>query len=113
MIKDQSLSEQTHSHPHWQRNLWAVIVAELLTILAFQAALILIPYYIQQMGITDTKAVSTWTGAYQAVGAIAFAISTPIWGILGDRYGRKLMLVRAMIATTVVLVLMGLARTPG
>jgi DHA1 family multidrug resistance protein-like MFS transporter len=113
LIKDQTLPAQTRSHPHWQRNLWAVIVAELLTILAFQAALILIPYYIQQMGITDTKAVSTWTGAYQAVGAIAFAISTPIWGILGDRYGRKLMLVRAMIATTVVLVLMGLARTPG
>jgi MFS transporter, DHA1 family, multidrug resistance protein len=100
-------------HPHWQRNLWAVIVAELLTILAFTAALILIPYYIQQMGITDTKAVSSWTGAYQAVGAVAFAISTPIWGLLGDRYGRKLMLVRAMIATTVVLLLMGLARTPG
>lgn len=113
MIKDQALTAQTHPHPHWQRNLWAVIVAELLTILAFQAALILIPYYIQQMGITDTKAVSTWTGAYQAVGAVAFAISTPIWGMLGDRYGRKLMLVRAMIATTVVLVLMGLARTPG
>ena len=81
--------------------------------MAFHAALILVPYYIQQMGISDTRAVSSWTGAYQAVGAVAFAIATPLWGTLGDRYGRKLMLVRAMIATTVVLVLMGLARTPG
>lgn len=97
----------------WQVNLWAIVAAELLTILAFHAALILVPYYIQQMGITDTRSVSSWTGAYQAVGAVAFAISTPIWGMLGDRYGRKLMLVRAMIATTIVLVLMGLARTPG
>ncbi|MCE5259608.1 MAG: MFS transporter [Chloroflexi bacterium] len=97
----------------WKINLWAIVAAELLTILAFNAALMLVPYYIQQMGITDTKEVSTWTGAYQAIGAVAFAVSTPIWGMLGDRYGRKLMLMRSMIATTSVLVLMGLARTPG
>ncbi|MHB9033004.1 MAG: MFS transporter [Anaerolineae bacterium] len=97
----------------WQVNLWAIVAAELLTILAFNAALILVPYYIQEMGITDVKAVASWTGAYQAIGAVAFAVSTPIWGMLGDRYGRKLMLVRSMIATTTVLVLMGLARTPG
>jgi DHA1 family multidrug resistance protein-like MFS transporter len=110
---DQVLPERSSLYPHWQRNLWAVILAELLTILAFQAAVILVPYYIQHMGIIDTKSVSNWTGAYQAIGAVAFAISTPIWGILGDRYGRKLMLVRSMIATTGVLVLMGMARTPG
>ncbi|NLV74827.1 MAG: multidrug efflux MFS transporter [Chloroflexi bacterium] len=96
----------------WQINLWAIVAAELLTILAFNAALILVPYYIQQMGITDLNEVARWTGIYQATGAVAFAIATPIWGFLGDRFGRKMMLVRSMIATTTVLVLMGLARTP-
>ncbi|MHB1293860.1 MAG: MFS transporter [Anaerolineae bacterium] len=97
----------------WQRNLFTIVVTELLTIMAFQAGYILIPYYIQQMGITDTAAVASWTGAYQSVGSVAFAIATPIWGALGDRFGRKLMLVRAMIATCLVLALMGLAQTPG
>jgi DHA1 family multidrug resistance protein-like MFS transporter len=47
------------------------------------------------------------------VGGIAFAIFTPIWGAVGDRYGRKLMLVRAMIATSIILCLMAFTRTPG
>jgi len=96
----------------WQRNLWVIVVVEILAILAFQGGFILIPYYIQEMGITDVKQVSAWTGAYQSVGAVGFAVSTPIWGILGDRHGRKLMLLRAMIATSLVLGLTGLVRNP-
>jgi MFS transporter, DHA1 family, multidrug resistance protein len=96
----------------WQSNLWITVVAEVLTILAFQAGQMLVPYYIQQMGITDLRQVGEWTGYYQSVGSITFAIATPIWGILGDRYGRKPMLVRAMVACVVVLALTGLARTP-
>jgi DHA1 family multidrug resistance protein-like MFS transporter len=88
------------------------VFAQIMTILAFQASFVLIPYYIQQMGITDVREVSAWTGAYQSAGAIAFAVFTPIWGALGDRYGRKIMLVRAMASTAVIMALMGFARTP-
>ena len=96
----------------WQRNLWTIVVAELIVILGFQAGFILIPYYLQDMGIHDLRAVGAWTGAYQAVGSIGFAVSTPLWGVLGDRYGRKLMLMRAMVACVVILGLMGFVRTP-
>lgn len=98
--------------PLWQRNLTAAAIGQVLNILSFQASFVLIPYYIQQMGITDQTAVSAWTAAYQTAGAVAFAIFTPIWGVVGDRYGRKPMLVRATVATAAMLVLMGLARTP-
>jgi MFS transporter, DHA1 family, multidrug resistance protein len=96
----------------WQRNLWVIAIAELLTLMAFQASFVLIPYHIQQLGVTDPREVAKWTGAFQSLGSISFALATPVWGLLGDRYGRKLMLVRAMIATTVVLALLGLVRTP-
>jgi len=96
----------------WQRNLWVIAIAELLTLMAFQASFVLIPYFIQELGVTDLREVANWTGAFQSVGAISFAIATPIWGLLGDQHGRKLMLVRAMVATTVVLLLLGFVRTP-
>ncbi len=96
----------------WQRNLWVIAIAELLTLMAFQASFVLIPYFIQELGVTDLREVANWTGAFQSVGAISFAIATPIWGMLGDKHGRKLMLVRAMVATTVVLLLLGFVRTP-
>lgn len=96
----------------WQRTVWATVVAEILALLAFQAGAILIPYYVQELGITDMARVAAWTGAYQSAGGIGFAVFTPIWGALGDRYGRKVMLMRAMAATWIILFLMGLARTP-
>ncbi len=96
----------------WQRNLIAISLAQVLTILAFQASIILIPYYVQEMGMTDKAQLSTWTGLYQSLGSVGFAVFTPIWGVLGDRYGRKMMLVRAIIGTMLTLVLMGFARTP-
>ncbi len=98
--------------PLWQRNLIAISFAQVFTILAFQASIILIPYYVQEMGMTDMAQVGAWTGLYQSLGGVGFAVFTPIWGILGDRYGRKVMLVRAIIGTMVMLFLMGLARTP-
>ena len=70
------------------------------------------PYYVQEMGISDLRQVGAWTGAYQSAGSVAFALATPIWGVLGDRYGRKVMLVRAMGSAALLLVLMGLARSP-
>jgi len=97
----------------WQRNLWVIVVVEILAILSFQAGFNFIPYYIQEMGITDIKQVGAWTGAYQSLGSVGFAISTPIWGVLGDRYGRKVMLVRAMVATSLVMGLTGLVGSPG
>lgn len=104
--------QQSSRGVSWQRNLWSTVVAELLTILGFTAGSVLVPYYVQKMGITGVREVGAWTGAYQSVGSVAFAVSTPIWGALGDRYGCKMMLVRAMGSAAVVLILMGLARNP-
>ena len=67
----------------WQRNLWAIVAAEVMALLSFQASFILIPYYIQELGITDVAQVAAWTGAFQSIGAIGFTIATPIWGALG------------------------------
>ena len=97
----------------WQRNLTITAIAEVLIILSSQAAFNLVPYYVQQMGITEPRQVTTYTAAYQSVGLVTFAIFTPIWGILSDRYGRKPMFVRAIAATFVCTTLMALARTPG
>lgn len=96
----------------WQRNLWATVVAEVMALMSFQASFVLIPFYIQELGINDVAQIAAWTGAYQSLGAIGFTLATPIWGTLGDRYGRKLMLVRAMFATSLTLAAIGIVRTP-
>jgi MFS transporter, DHA1 family, multidrug resistance protein len=96
----------------WQRNLWILATAEMLTMLVVQAGYGLVPYYVQQMGLTDTRRVSLWFGSYQALGTAGYALSLPAWGVLADRYGRKLGVVRALASTSVIAALNAVVRTP-
>ena len=38
-----------------------------------------------------------WTAASASASGLSMAIASPIWGVLGDRYGRKPMLIRSML----------------
>jgi len=51
-------------------------------------------------------------GWSSAAFGITMAISAPIWGLVADRYGRKLMVIRSMLGGSLVLGLMGLATRP-
>ncbi len=67
-----------------------------------------LPLYLRHLGVPERQL--EWTsGLMFAAPFFAATIATPIWGFLGDRHGRKLMVVRAALGLTVVAALMGLA----
>ncbi|HOT90344.1 MAG TPA: MFS transporter [Anaerolineae bacterium] len=94
----------------WQRNLWATWAAEFLALMGFSATAPLWAYYIQDLGVHG-DAVARWNGLIVSAPAFTMAVMGPIWGMLSDRYGRKLMVMRAMFGGSVLLALMGFART--
>lgn len=59
-----------------------------------------------------TVGVTVWAGVLGAVNSGFSALSAPLWGALGDRWGRKAMMVRAGIFLGASYVLMSLVRTP-
>ena len=69
-----------------------------------------LPFYIQDLGIKDLHQVAIWAGLLGTAPALGLIISAPIWGMLADRFGRKIMVERAMFAGGILLVLMGLAK---
>jgi DHA1 family multidrug resistance protein-like MFS transporter len=91
----------------WKRNLYVIWAAELAAIAGFSVIFPFLPYYVQELGITELHAVELWSGVLFAAQAVTMAISAPIWGSLADRYGRKLMVQRAMFGGAVVISLMG------
>jgi DHA1 family multidrug resistance protein-like MFS transporter len=91
----------------WQRNLYTLWVAELIAIAGFTVVLPFLPYYVQDLGVTAQGQVEFWSGLLFASQAIAMAIFSPIWGSVADRYGRKLMVERAMFGGAVVMGAMG------
>ncbi len=96
----------------WKRNFYSIGVAEFLAIAGFGALGPILPFYIQELGITDPGQVKIWVGLVQSAGGISLAIFAPIWGRLADSYGRRIMFLRALVGGTVMMFCMGIATHP-
>jgi len=92
----------------WKINLYTVWAAQILSMMSFGFGLPFLPYYIQELGVVDQDKVKLYSGILSAVPAISMGIMAPIWGMLADRYGKKLMLLRAMFFASFIIGAMGL-----
>jgi len=92
----------------WKKNLHATWISQLIAIIGFQFVFPFIPLYIQELGVTGVNQVARWAGILAGIPGLTFAIFSPIWGSLADRYGRKLMVERAMFGGAIVTTCMGL-----
>ena len=94
---------------YWRRNLAVCLIGSFTTIVAMTLLLPFLPIYIAELGVTDQAAIAQWSGI--AFGATFFsaALVAPFWGWMADRFGRKLMLVRASLGMAIAMSLMGMA----
>jgi DHA1 family multidrug resistance protein-like MFS transporter len=76
--------------------------------MSFSFGLPFIPFYIQQLGVTSAQDVKLWSGILNAAPAVTMAFMAPVWGIISDKYGRKLMLIRAMLCAAFIIGGMGM-----
>ena len=91
----------------WKRNLAVIWIGELIAISGFSVFMPFLPYYVQELGISEVNQVAFWSGLLISAQGVTMAIVAPIWGSLADRYGRKIMVARAMFGGAVVITLMG------
>ncbi len=99
--------------PGWKRTLFVASVAQLMSMMAFSFVFPFIPLYIQQdLGVPDKLQAAAWSGWLSFCLGVSMAVFSPVWGYLADKYGRKIMLERAMFGGAVILTLMGVVRTP-
>lgn len=96
----------------WKRNLYAIWAAELLAIGGFGTSMPIIPFYLQDIGVTDPTLLKFWVGLIQAVSAVAMGVVAPVWGRVADSYGRRPMLLRAMFGGGAAVLLMAFVNSP-
>ncbi|EMA3640187.1 MFS transporter [Providencia stuartii] len=94
---------------NWRRNLAVCVFGSFTTVFAMTLILPFLPIYVEQLGVEGHSAIVQWSGIAYSATFITAGIFAPIWGMLGDRYGRKSMLVRASFGMTIAILLMGLA----
>ena len=95
----------------WRRNFYILLAAELFAIMGFQAVQPFLPYYIQEFNVEDLAEALVWAGYMGTAGGITMAISSPIWGTMADRFGRKAMVVRSMLGGGITVIFMAYAVT--
>jgi MFS family permease len=93
----------------WKRNLIVCLCGSFTTILAMTLLLPFLPIYVEQLGVTDHAAIVQWSGVAYGATFFSAALTAPLWGRLADRYGRKLMLIRASLGMAIAMSLIGMA----
>ena len=89
--------QQIHKRPiSWKRNLAVIWLAQSLTVIGFTFTFPFMPLFVQELGIPGGGQASLWAGILQVAMGIAMVLSSPVWGLASDRYGRKKNVLRAM-----------------
>jgi MFS family permease len=70
-----------------------------------------LPLYVEELGAVGHAAIVQWSGIAYGATFLAAALVAPLWGRLGDRYGRKSMLVRASFGMAVCMSLTGMVQS--
>ncbi|KAA3449561.1 MFS transporter [Mesorhizobium sp. SARCC-RB16n] len=104
-------TRQSGYNIHWRRNLAVCFAGSFSTLVAMTLLLPFLPLYVEQLGAQGHAAIVQWSGIAYGATFFAAAMVAPLWGRLGDRYGRKVMLVRASFGMAICMSLTGMVET--
>ena len=100
-------------HRTWRRTLASAWVAQALALVGFSFCTPFTRLYLRdELGVVDPIARARWAGYISAALPIVMFFSAPLWGIVADRVGRKVMVMRAMFGGALVVGLIGAATSP-
>ncbi len=97
--------------PPWKRSLYVMAFAQVVAATGFALFFPYLPFYVKKLGTSTGLSTAFWAGAVFSAQGISMMIASPFWGVLADRYGRKLMAERAFFGGFVVIFLMAFAKS--
>jgi MFS family permease len=81
-----------------RRNILAAAGAGCIGFTGFTLVMPFLPLYIAELGTTDIGEIALWTGLTLGATPTVTAISAPLWGRVGDKYGSKILVIRSLVA---------------
>lgn len=97
------------SAANWRQTLWAMVAIQFVTAVANSVLTPIMPLFLPELGVTGTSEIAIWAGILAGITSFVAAFTSPIWGRLSDRHGRKVMLIRSCVAIGLFTGLMGIA----
>ena len=102
--------DESQQYPYWRRNLRVLPAANLLCGVGFFLSWPFVPLMVRGLGVHEN--LETWVGYMLLVFYLVSFVINPIWGSIADHYGRKVMVLRAMMGMGSAMMLVPLASTP-
>lgn len=107
MFKDYKQYFSSEKEHLWKRNLFVLALAQFIAMVGMTSCIPFLPLYVRELGITNLADAKIWSGYVMGAATFSGVIFAPLWGYIGDKYGRKMMNVRAAAGLTVTIILMG------
>ena len=104
------VTDESARYPYWRRNLQTLPVATLMTSMGFAISFPFLPLMVRNLGVHEN--LETWIGNMMLVFYIISFLCGPIWGSIADYFGRKIMVLRAMLGMGFFMSLIPFATTP-
>ncbi|MDP3580771.1 MAG: MFS transporter, partial [Ignavibacteria bacterium] len=74
----------------WKKNLYALFISQFFYRAGTRSLIPFLPLFVQELGSTNVESTALWSGWIFASPFIVSFFTTPFWGSIGDKYGRKL-----------------------
>ena len=94
-----------------KQTVWIMFFAQMISMIGFSSIFPFLPLYVHELGTVTSLSEELCAGLVYSGQAFTMMIASPIWGALADRWGRKIMVERAMFGGAVVLTLMAFVRS--
>jgi len=110
LVRDRLTMATTPSTFPWKRNLAVLWVAQVLTTFGFSFTFPFYPIFFEQVGVSDPERAAFLAGVSGGLLGVGMGLFAPIWGTVGDRFGRRLNIIRALFLGALFLILSGYAQ---
>lgn len=95
---------------NWKKNLYVMWICQFLAMVGMSSIVPFLPLFIRELGITSIEETSKWSGLVFAGPFFVSLFLSSVWGNLGDKYGRKIMTIRATFGLAIAQVLIGFSQ---
>ncbi|MGP7817317.1 MFS transporter [Niallia sp. 01092] len=95
---------------NWKRNLWILWIGSFFTAASFFMVIPFLPIFLLEINVHQHT--EMWSGLIFSSAFFAGAISSPFWGRIADKYGRKPMIIRAGFALFIIYILVAFVTNP-
>ncbi|MBP5182827.1 MAG: MFS transporter, partial [Lentisphaeria bacterium] len=94
----------------WKKNLFVIWLSQFLAMVGFGCCMPFIPLLLREnLRINDDSVRGMYVSIYYLAGMLSLCAANAVWGMLADRFGRKIMLLRASFGAAFIYPLLAFA----